>query len=97
MGRMIVRKRPSLFLFDAFDSIGLGYNVVNVRNETHLFVNEDIEIFCFVLPGDVLTEHGDVPYRALTTFRDKEWRTFIGIVSDEPTSALLLQRISGRL
>ena len=65
VGRMIVRKRPSLFLFDAFDSIGLGYNVVNVRNETEFFVTEDTQIFCFVL-----AEHGDVLHRTVTTFRD---------------------------
>ena len=63
---------------ETFDFIGLGYNVINVRNETELFVNEDTEIFCFVLLGNVLAEHGDVPYRVLTTFHIEECRAFIG-------------------
>ena len=67
-----------------------------MRNETELFVNEDTEIFCFVLSGDVLAEHGDVSYQPLPTFRDEECGAFIWIDCDELAS-VLLQRISDRL
>ena len=64
-----------------------------MRNETELFVNEDTEILCFVLPQDVLAEHGDVPYRALRTFRDEECKTFIGRLLD----VLLIECSSGTI